>query len=287
MARCGSSELTSTRTTSARCDCICRTIGSVALRGKPILLKTIRPTCVLSKRFWSTASCSRSSVRTATAMPCMAWLSLKSFCICMILGNGPLSKVTFVTCGNQSTAILLNQMQGPKRIDYGGQSRHYRFLLGTFYANRQWLKRAGKPGNRRSARDSSSQIGKNICGKLRRYAARLRSNLHLLLFCPPVQGRDSAERVRNFACRLRQILITRKVNCDSELCAHRRLRYSEHGSLASDAHAFAQRDFGRHQQGHLNHFSNREREIGKEECSLCAEILRKSAGFVLCPGQFY
>jgi len=45
--------------------------GVVALIGKPTWLKTVRATCVLSRRFWRMTNCSRSSVRTATAMPCM------------------------------------------------------------------------------------------------------------------------------------------------------------------------------------------------------------------------
>src|SRR5256886_4225648 len=78
IARCTLCESISTSTTSARTSCIWRTMGSVALAGKPTWVKTFRPMFVVSSRCWSTDTRSFSSVNNVTAIPCMAWASLVS-----------------------------------------------------------------------------------------------------------------------------------------------------------------------------------------------------------------
>ena len=205
----------------------------------------------------------------------------------MVLGDGPLSQVTFVTCGNQSKSESKTRCQGNE----DGSRREKSTLK---FPTRDILCESSRVEKSRNSRKSAIGAGfegsnwENSCGKLRRDAARLRSNLDLLLFGSSVQGGNSTEGVRNFVRgRLRQILVSGKVNRHSQLGSDRGLDNTQHGSLATNAHAFAQRDFGWHQQRYFDGFSDSQREVGKEERSLRAEILRKSARFVLCPGQSY
>jgi hypothetical protein len=75
------------------------------------------------------------------------------------------------------------------------------------------------------------------------------------------------------------------MNRDPQLGAHRRLYHAQHGSLATHTHTFPERDLRGHQQRNFDRFADPEREIREEKRSLRTEVLRKSAGFMLGPGQ--
>src|SRR5271167_4967634 len=70
---------------------------SVAPVGKPTFANTTWARRVASRRFCSSDRWSRSSVRTATAIPCMARFSLISLGVCMLERESPLRQVTQVT----------------------------------------------------------------------------------------------------------------------------------------------------------------------------------------------
>src|SRR5438309_9375076 len=120
----------------------------------------------------------------------------------MVLGDGPLSQVTFVTCSNQSKTDSTKPGARDEEARCTEGKIHIKISrLETFYANLQCLKRAGKPGNRQLARNSSFPDWENNSCNLGRHAARLRSNLYSLVIGPGMQGRDAAERVRDFVWR--------------------------------------------------------------------------------------
>src|ERR1700719_2856057 len=82
--------------------------------GKPTLVKTTRARRVASSRFCSSDRCSRFSVRTATAMPCIARFSLISLGVCMLERESPPRQVTQVTRGEQARTQLA---PGPAPVD--------------------------------------------------------------------------------------------------------------------------------------------------------------------------
>src|SRR6202042_3885350 len=87
---------------------------SVDPEGNPTLLNTARPKRVASTRRCSSTKCSRSSVRRATAIPCMARFSLISLGVCMLEREGSLRQVTQVTTREHVCARLPPR---PKRSD--------------------------------------------------------------------------------------------------------------------------------------------------------------------------
>src|ERR1700733_3286295 len=70
---------------------------SVGPVGKPTLLNTTRARRVASTRSCNSDKCSWSSVRRATAIPCMARFSLISLGVCMLERESSLRQVTQVT----------------------------------------------------------------------------------------------------------------------------------------------------------------------------------------------
>ena len=94
MARWASCGEMSTMTTSARESCNWRKIASVGPVGNPTWLNTALPSRVASSRFCSVDRWSRSSVRRATAIPCIARFSLISIGVCMLEREGTLRQVT-------------------------------------------------------------------------------------------------------------------------------------------------------------------------------------------------
>src|ERR1700685_1204981 len=74
---------------------------SVGPVGKPTFANTTRARRVASMGFCSSDKWSRSSVRTATAMPCMARFSLISRGVCMLERESTPRQVTQVTMRTQ------------------------------------------------------------------------------------------------------------------------------------------------------------------------------------------
>src|SRR5579872_1844234 len=72
-------------------------MGSVGPEGKTPLLNTTRARPVASKRRCRSNKRSRSSVRRATAIPCIARFSLISLGVCMLERRSTLRQVTSVT----------------------------------------------------------------------------------------------------------------------------------------------------------------------------------------------